>query len=330
MLKNSVPLVQALETLSHQVEFPQLGEVIRNLAEKVSQGHPFSQQLAQFPRIFSRVYVTMVQIGERTGNLDDCLDRVALWQERDEQLRRKIQSALTYPLFVIGLTLCLTLFMFYTVLPNFLTIFKEMNLPLPLITRVIMFLTEALRQPGTWLFLICSLFLGLSLGKQAWQKTAVQILVWRALGRVPILGDMLLKGSCARYCLSAEAMLATGMDLSTSLRLAAQCSANPLFIEDAVELERSVTEGIQVSSHLAARPDIYPNAMTQMVTAGEQASQLPEMYGRVGALYDMETCFSIDTLSAAMEPLLLGTVAGMVGTVILSVFIPLYSFIGNF
>jgi len=329
MLRNAVPIVQALETLSHQEEYPNFGEVLREIAEKVSQGHVVSHQLSFYPKVFSKIYVTLVQIGERTGDLDSSLERLSDWLERDNRLRERIKSALSYPVFVLILAIFLTLFMFYTVLPSFLTIFKDMNVPLPLITRIVMFCTEAVRQPGFWLLFIGSVGVFVSVGREVLKSPEGQVRLWRVVRRIPLLGNMLLKGGCARYCMSVEAMLASGMDLARTLRMAAGASGNPEFILDAPNMEKSITEGEPVSDHMAMNPHIYPPSMTHMVMAGEQASRMPEMFGRAGAYYDLEMNFAVDALSAAMEPLLLASVASMVAVVILSIFLPLYSFLGN-
>jgi type IV pilus assembly protein PilC len=329
MLRNAVPIVQALETLSHQPEYPNFGEVVRELAEKVSQGHVLSHQLAQYPRIFSKIFITLVQIGERTGGLDSSLERLSDWLERDDRLRQRVKSALTYPVFVLGLAVVLTLFMFYTVLPSFLGIFRDMDVELPLITRVVLFLTEAVRQPGFWLIFLASAGAFLTVGREFLRSPAGQLAAFRVLKRIPLLGSLLVMGGCARFCMSVSTMLGVGMDLARALRMAANASGNPEFVSDAPNLERTIVEGEPCSTHMMNNPDIYPPSMTQMVMAGEQASRLPDMFGRAGGYYDVEMNFMVDALSAAMEPLLLATVASVVATVILSIFLPLYSYLGK-
>lgn len=329
MLRNAVPIVQALETLSHQEEHPNFGEVVREVADKISQGHVMSQQLTLFPRVFSPVYVTLVQIGERTGSLDQSLERLSDWLERDDRLRQRVKSALTYPVFVLCLATVLTLFLFYTVLPSFLGIFREMNTPLPWITQAVLLVTEAVRLPGFWLMFLSASAAGYAAGREFLRTTTGQLALYRALRKIPLLGSLLLIGGCARYCLSLEAMLSTGMDLPRALRMAAGASGNPEFVEDAPRIDRAITEGDPASEAMGMRPDIYPASLTHMAMAGEQASRLPEMFGSAGGYYDMETDFLVDALSAAMEPLMLALVATVVGTVILSIFLPLYSYLNK-
>ena len=329
MLQNAVPIVQSLETLSHQEEYPNFGEAVRDIADKVSQGHKLSYQMSYYPRIFSKIFVTLIQIGEQSGDLDSSLERLSDWLERDNRLRERIKAALSYPIFVLILATVLTLFMFYTVLPSFLEIFRDMNVPLPLITRVVMFITEAVRQPGFWLLFLGTLGVVVSVSREFLKTLTGQAALWRVLRRIPLLGSMLIKGGCARYCMSVAAMLTTGMDLARTLRMAAGASGNPEFILDAPNMEKTISEGELVSEHMQLNPHIYPASLSHMVMAGEQSSRLPEMFARAGGYYDMEMNYTVDALSAAMEPLLLGSVASMVGTVSLSIFLPLYSFIGQ-
>lgn len=329
MLRNGVPIVQALETLSHQAEYPNFGEVVREVSEKISQGHMLSHQLTQYPRVFDKIYTTLVQIGERTGDLDASLERLADWQERDNKLRERIRSALSYPIFVLGLAVCLTLFMFYTVLPSFLAIFRDMDVELPLITRIVLFLTEAVRQPGFWLIAIATGGALYTAGREFLRTEQGQVATFRVFKAVPLLGSMLVMGGCARFCMSVEAMLGSGMDLARTLRMAASASGNPEFVADSKNLERSIMDGEPCSEHMFAHPEIYPPGMTYMISAGEQASRLPDMFGRAGAYFDVEMNFMVDALSAAMEPLLLASVASIVATVILSIFLPLYSYLGK-
>lgn len=329
MLRNAVPIVQALETLSYQEEYPNFGEVVADIAEKISQGHMFSHQLAQYPRIFSKIYQTLVAIGERTGDLDSSLERLSDWLERDQRLRQRVKSAMTYPIFVLILSVVLTLFMFYTVLPSFLGIFSEMDVPLPWITRVVLFITQAVRQPGFWLVFLGGLGVLYSVGGEYLRTPQGQVSLFRVLRRIPLVGAMLMMGSSARFCMSVEAMLSSGMDLARALRMAASASGNPEFIADAPNLERSIMDGEPCSDYMAMHPEIYPPSLTHMVMAGEQSSRLADMFGRSGEYFDVEMNFQVDALSAAMEPLMLATVASVVATVILSIFLPLYSYLGK-
>lgn len=327
MLINGVPLVQALDTLSHQAEEPNFGQVVRILAEKISAGHPFSHALNGFPTVFPRIYVTMVSIGEQTGQLDVSLEKLATWAERDFQIQQRIKSALTYPTFVFGLACALTLALFYWVIPGFINIFEDMRIPLPFLTRLVIGTTHAIREPGTWLIALALLgVLGPMFRDFARTPHGSRALFGLAL-RVPQLGGMLRNGTLARYCGALEALLSSGMDLPRAFKLSGHASGNPLLAADAEELVGAVMEGELASAHMLRHPELYPPGLVQMAIAGEQASRVPEMFARAAAYYEMEAAYQIEALSASLEPLLLAGVSGLVGTIVVAIFLPMYGYL---
>lgn len=329
MLLAGVPLLQALETLQDNEECPDLGRVVVVCADLISAGHTFSQACSRFPRVFPTVYINMVSMGEQVGQLDQSLDRLALWLEKDDALRQRVVSALTYPAFILGVAAILTLALFYTVLPGFLEIFREMNIPLPLITRLVMAVTDATRSPGAWLLGLCCI--GLAIGGVQWvmARRRWKLAAYRLFLRVPLLGRVLLAGSISRFCSAASALMLTGLELTRCYKLAAGTSGSPLLEKDSQALIKAIQEGELASAHLEANPDIYPPSLCHLVAAGEEVSQLPELLARASYYYEEECNFLVDSLSSAVEPILLAFVASVIATIVISIFLPLYSYIGN-
>lgn len=329
MLQSSVPILVALDTLSNQVEDPHFGEVIRRCCEKIETGGALSRAMGQFPTVFPNIYVTMVQIGESTGSLDAALDSLALWLERDEALRQRLRAALTYPVLVFSLAFLMTLAIFYTVMPTFVSIFSDMKMELPAITRVMMFITKALASPPDMLIAI-GVVVALWTNFRRWVVTRKgRRSFYRFCLNIPVLGGMLLCGGLARYCSSMEALLRSGMTLIKSLRLAAEASGNPLLETDAVAMVASVSEGEPVAAHMERFPDLYPVTLKNMIASGEEVSQLPEMFARTAAFYEVEMNYRVDALGATLEPVLLGLVSIIIGSIVMSIFLPLYSYIGQ-
>ncbi len=329
MLSSGIPMITALGVLREQPECPELGEVIDEIQEMVNSGIRLSVAMNEYPRVFSRIYTVMIQIGEQTGQLEELLDRLSEWLERDESLRQRIMKALSYPAFVTVLAIVLTMVLFYTVVPNFLNIFVEMGAELPLITRVVKAIADGLRSPGCWL---CGLAVGCSL--YYWTRNALhQPGAWKTpfrwLRRVPVVGDLLLYGALARLASTLGLLLECGTDLPNALRLSVGASGHPLWEADLEALLTSVREGQPVSEHLAARSDLYPSTLTQMLLAGEESARLAELTLRAGAYYEVELGFQIDTLASVIEPVLMAGVSIVVGSVVISLFLPLYGFLGK-
>jgi len=329
MIKNAVPILQALDTLSTQVEVPKFGEVVRLCCEKIESGVTFSRTIAYFPKVFPPIYQTMVQIGESTGSLDDALDRLGHWLERDDALRQRLKSALTYPAFVLVLATTMTLGLFYTLIPGFIAIFDDMKVPLPLITQIVVAITNGLRNPPVVLVSLALIGMGITAFRKFTSTPHGAGVFYRFCLKVPLLGGMLSFGSLARYCAAMEALLSTGMDIAKALRLSASASGNPLIQHDAEHLINSVLEGTPVGAHMKENPQIYPPTLTNLVSSGEESSRMAEMFGRTAGFYDMEMGYKVEALGASLEPLMLFFVSFIVGTIVLSIFLPMYSYIGK-
>lgn len=329
MLLAGVPLLQALETLQDNEECPDLGNVVTVCADMLSAGHTMSHACSRFPRVFPTVYVNMVSMGEQVGQLDQSLDRLALWLEKDDALRQRIISALTYPALILSVAGGLTLMLFYTVLPGFLQIFREMNIPLPVVTRIVMAITDATRSPGAWLVGLSLLGLSYAGVQYVLNRKRLKLIAYRQVVRVPVLGRMLQVGALARFCSAASTLMQTGLDLTRCYKLAAGTSGSPLLEKDSSNLIKAIQEGELASAHMETQSDIYPPTLAHMVSAGEEVSQLPELLTRAGQYYEEECNFLVDALSAAIEPILLAGVASIIATVVLSIFLPMYSYIGN-
>ena len=329
LLQGGVPLVRALETLTLQEDQPEFGRLVESLTRQIESGQRFSAALAQYPQVFPRIYVAMVKIGEESGSLPQSLECLGGWLERDGQVLQRIRSALTYPAFVMAFACCLTLALFFFVMPPFLAIFVEMRVPLPLLTRLVMGVTAAVRSPIAWV-LACLLVGGaLRHLNKAWKDPIGRAFLYGLGLQIPLLGSVLWNGSSSRFCFAAAALLQSGTGLDRTLRLAAAVSGSPCLQKDIENLVQSVHEGNLVSSHMGENPDLYSNTMTHMAAAGEEVSRLPEMLGRAAAFHEIEMEAQVDGLKAALEPLMLVLVATIVGIILLSVFLPLYGFLNK-
>ncbi|MFN8608223.1 MAG: type II secretion system F family protein [Vulcanimicrobiota bacterium] len=329
LLQGGVPLVRSLEALSLQSEYPAFGEVVRDITHKVESGHRFSDSLSRYPLIFPKIYVVMVEIGEHSGGLDHSMERLAGWLERDGQLRQRIRSALTYPAFILALAACLTLIIFYCVMPAFMGIFTEMQVELPLITRFTLGVTNAVRSPTAWLATVLLLAGVVRQVQRAWEDPGGRLFLYSLALQIPLLGGILWNGAASRYCSAAETLLNSGSGLERTLRLSASVSGSPLLQSDSARLTGTVSEGNLASEHMLEHSEIYSTTMAHMAAAGEEASRLPEMFGRAGDFHALEMEGQVETLKAALEPMMLAAVALVVGTVILSVFLPLYGFLSR-
>lgn len=325
MQTSGVPIYRALEVLSVRDEQPQFGRAVDTLAQRIAHGHKLSRAMALFPKVFDLVFTALVAVGEETGQLDKCLKRLAAWKERDLEMRRKIVSAMTYPVLVLLLTLVMTFFLFTYILPGFIGIFASLGADLPLPTKLLVMLTKTVTSAPFWLVTIVLVVSAVN-GMQRFlrsPKGSAQVAL--LLMTIPVIGALIQNASTARFSASVSTMLESGMDLTRALALGAQASGNPAYRQDSKRLLQEIRMGSLTSRAMAEREDLYPNNLLQMVAVGEEASDLSEMFKRAAEFHEEETNHLIEALGAALEPILLAGVAAILGFVLISVFLPLYS-----
>lgn len=329
MLHSGVPVLQAIETLSFQEEYPHFGLVVECIAQEIHDGTTLSRALTHHPRLFPSVFVTMTEVGEATGALHASLELVATWLEREDAVHRKVVAAFTYPLSVMAVASLLAALLFTTVLPTFSGIFREMHVELPLLTQIVMGITDLLCRPWVW---VLGLLCGLSLWRvweQIWQSPRQARAVYGLAMRIPGVGGLLRHGALARYSSAASALLASGTDLLKAARLAAQASASPILNQDGRRIVKSIQDGRSLSESLQAEASLYSATLIQLIQAGEEASLLPTMLERVARFHELELNTAIDLLSSTLEPLMLVGVAMLVGCIVLSIYLPMYSTLMN-
>lgn len=324
LFQEGIPLGVALEGLVSQ-EDQRFSAILDKVTGLVTEGHTFSSSLARFPRVFGRVYIAMVAVGEKTGALHHSLDVLADWMERDHEWAQRIRSATSYPLFIIALTVGMTVLLFHSVMPGFLGIFTDMKVELPWLTRMVVTLTKAASNPGVWVLVIAGGGFALMSLREYGRTPRGASTLYRGLLSVPGVGPLVHSACMARYTCGLGTMLSGGAELLASLQMASQASNSPLLIADAPGLVDSITSGESLSDHMRERPDVYPTVLAHMAKVGEESGSMAQMFLRVSEYYAEEVNHRVDTLGATLEPLLLAMVGGMVGVIVLSLFLPLYT-----
>ena len=324
LLSSGCSLADAARVLGQNTRGRPFGEVVRGLFDKVLAGEALSEGMSHYPRAFPPVYVAMISAGESTGALVECLLRLGRWLERRQDLQRKVVSALAYPLAVAAVSLLLTLALAFFVLPSFEGLFATLGGPLPLPTRVVMMLTSLLRSPAAPIALF------LVLGGLFWVRDLLRTPRLYALARqIPGLAGVLRATALARYCAVLELTNLAGVDPLTSLKLATSASGDPLLQEDLPQLVAAVRNGQAVWEHLAAHPDLYPAVMAQLTRVGEETGRRSQLFGRLARWYEEETEVALRTLLVLLEPCLLFGLSLLVGTLLLSLYLPLHGYLSR-
>lgn len=324
-----IPLFDALVVLSEQPEHPNFGEAVCELSRQISYGSTLSRACSRFPKLFSEVHVALITMGERTGALVKALDKLADWGERDSGLVRKVRGALTYPAVVLAVATILMLVIFLTVLPSFVSMFEERGMKLPLLTQIVVAATHALTNPGFW-FVAFGTILALYLVIRALlQQPFWKQQIFTAIYSTPLVGSLIYYTTLARFTGVFGTLLDSGADLLMSIRLAARASGNPLIQADEERLVRVISEGDSLGQSLGNRPELYPGILVQMTSVGEESSNLSTTYHRLAGFLDEEVGNRVEALGAALEPMMMVLVSIIVGSIILSVILPLYGFLNQ-
>lgn len=327
MLASGVHLAAALETASRAAS-EGYQQILEQVAQELNQGQSLSECLKSHPQVFPGMSSALVEIGERSGQLGFCLEIVADWLEREEHIRMQIVSALTYPALAISLCLVLTLALFRFVLPGFFEVLKGFDVPLPWLTRFFIWLTDQIQGPGFWL-LTLALFFGVRGLWQRWSKVPhVQLRLYTLALRIPQWGALLHEAALLRYCLAMKVMLQAGQDLRACLQTAAQASQSPLLLADHARVSRALMAGQTLGEILNAQTRLYPASLRQLVQSGEEAAQLDSAFGTVVGYLERSLMVRLDLCSKLLEPIILGLVSLLIGSVVLAVFLPLSSYLG--
>jgi type IV pilus assembly protein PilC len=322
MIDAGMNVVSALVILEQQTSDSALAVVISQLREDVESGLLLSEAMAAHPKVFSRLFVAMVEAGEAAGILDIVLDRAALQIEKEQQIKRKVKGALVYPCVVLVFATLVLIAMLLFIVPVFIKIFQQLHGQLPTLTQYVLYASNALR--GYW-FIIFPLVAVLIVGLRRARKTEKGNAMWdRFRLKVPMkIGDTIQKIAIARFARTLSTLVSSGVDIIKALEITGQASGN-VVIEDAlVDVRKSVREGSTIADPLIADP-IFPPMVSQMVRIGEETGELEKMLGKIADFYEDEVEVAIDGLSAMIEPLMMILVGAMIGIILIAMYLPMF------
>jgi type IV pilus assembly protein PilC len=322
MIEAGLSVVSALTILEEQTVDKRLAEVVTAVREEVESGSLLSEAMASHPKVFSRLYIAMVEAGEAAGVLDQVLDRIAFQIEKETKIKRRVKSAMTYPTVVlIFATLVLTGMLLFIV-PIFVGIFKSLNGELPTLTRIIMGMSDTLR--ADW-FIILPLLAAIVFGLRYAKRTEPGRQIWdRFKLHVPMkIGDTVRKVSMARFSRTLATLVGAGVDIIKALEITGQTSGNWVIEESLREVRERVSEGVPIAQPLAENPE-FPPMVSQMVRIGEESGELEKMLGKIADFYEDEVDAAVAALTSIIEPIMMIVVGGMVGVILIAMYMPMF------
>ena len=328
LLNAGLALDRALGILMHQPGKAQapVRALVGRVRERVKAGQPLSAALAQEPAQFSPLYLSLVRAGEAGGALQDSLQQLADYLERSQALRGEVINALIYPAFlVVGVLGSLVLLLAYVV-PQFVPIFQDLGVPIPLVTELILALGQFFNRFG--LLLLAALVVLALVGRRAWQRPAVRLRWDRRLLRWPVLGGLLQRLEAARLARTLGTLLRNGVALLAALKIACAVASNHA-VRAQVEAATEQVKGGGALALALAGDNVLPELALQMIEVGEEAGQLDSMLLKVAEVFDAEARRSIARLLAALVPTLTIVMAVLVAFIMLAIMLPLMSLTSN-
>jgi type IV pilus assembly protein PilC len=324
MINAGLPLVQCLDILSQQTENAAFKAVIANVMNDVESGSTLAEGLRRHPKVFDKLFTNMVQAGEAGGVLDDILLRLATYIEKAEALRRKVKSAMTYPLVVATVALSATVFMLVFIIPTFAKIFTEFGGELPLPTKIVMGLSDFLRS--FWYILIGIIIAAVVLYRRYVATEKGRRNIDRVMLNIPILGDVLRKGSIARFTRTLGTLISSGVPILDGLEITAQTSGNKIIEEAIMATRGSIREGETIAAPLKESA-VFPPMVVQMIGIGEETGALDEMLNKIAAFYDDEVNTAVDTLTSVIEPIMIVVMGLIVGGMVVAMYMPMFKLV---
>jgi len=322
MIESGVSVVAALVTLEEQTDDKYLREVITEVRADVESGLILSRAMARHPKVFNRLFVSMVAAGESSGTLDTVLDRVATQVEKETKLKRRVKGAMVYPAVVITFAFLVLTFMLLFIVPVFQKVFSELNGNLPTPTLIIIHLSHALR--GYW-YIIFPAIGAIIYTLRRLKKTPEGTKRWDQFKlKVPMkIGDVVHKIALARVSRTLATLVAAGVDIISALDIAAGTAGNWVVEQSLIHTGERVHEGVPISVPLIEDP-VFPPMVGQMVRIGEETGELDNMLSKIADFYEDEVDASIQALTSIIEPLLMICVGVMVGTIVISMYLPMF------
>ncbi len=321
MITSGLPLVQSLDILANQTEDKNLKLIVREIKEKIEGGFRFADALKDYPQCFDSLYINLVVAGEEGGTLDTVLIRLATYMEKIEKLKKKVKSAMIYPISIIVVAIGVVMVLLIFVIPVFENMFKEMGASLPAPTQLVVNMSRMVKSSIH--YMIGALIIAVFLFKRYYRTEKGRRQVDRLILKIPLFGVLAVKSSVARVTRTLATLLSSGVAILESLVIVAKVAGNKI-VEDALVTARlRISEGKSMSEPLE-QSGIFPPMVVQMVQVGESTGALDNMLNKVADFYEDDVDTMVTNLTALMEPMIMMFLGVILGGLIIAMYLPIF------
>jgi type IV pilus assembly protein PilC len=327
LIDAELPLIQSLSILEEQQKNKYFKTVIRTIKEDVEAGSTLNQAKRKHPKVFDDLYCNLVASGEQSGSLDIMLRRLAEYIERTVKLRGQVRQAMIYPVAILMFAVVVSIFLLWKVIPVFASIFRDLGAELPLLTAVIIKLSHFVQNYILFIFLgLIGLFFAFRYYRNTTQGR------WttdRLTLKIPLFGPLLYKVAMTRVTRTLSTLISGGVPMLEALKITSSTAGNVLIEKEIMAARKLVSEG-KTMNEAFRESGRFPLMMLQMINVGEATGTLDEMLSKLASFYDEEVEASVATLLSVMEPIMLIFVGGIVGSLVVSMYLPIFSLISKF
>ena len=328
MVKSGLPILKTLRMLEDQAENPHLRVVAKQIRTTVEGGATLSQAFSVHDKVFDPVFINLLKAGESSGKLQIFLEKLVIHLEKIEKIRRKVRSALMYPIILMTVAFGVIILMLVKVVPVFQQMFSSMGHDLPGPTQLIVSVSEFVREPakgGTIIFIVFGTIFAIKTLKK--KSPAFKEKFDRLMLRLPLIGDIIIKSSLSNIAMVSSNLSAAGVSVIETLNIVAKSIQNVVFLQAFDEIKKGVSEGKNLST-LYAGIEVFPPAFWQMIAVGEETGRVDDMLNAVANYYEEEFDLVVDRLTELLEPIMIVFMGITVGFIIVAMYMPIFQ-VGN-
>jgi type IV pilus assembly protein PilC len=322
LLEGGISITTAMDIVSNDIENVQLQKVLTQLSEKVKKGQPFSESIAEFPKVFNRLSCAMILAGETCGNLAASVNKLAQYFENRDKLAKKVKGAMAYPIFVLSFIIIIVIFIMAFIVPRFRKIFKQIGGELPAFTRGFMAFYDVLAH--NILYIIMAIGLAIFLAGVISKTKRGHYLFSKLALTMPLFGKVFSQAFIVTFCRTMATLLSSGTSVLEAFNILISMSNNDIIKTAIIRTKEYVVGGSNISKSMASA-GFFPNMVVKMIEVGEESGSLPTVLERASQHYERKVDSLVSTMMSLLEPIMIITVGAIVSVVVIALYLPIFT-----
>ena len=323
MVRTGISMSVALKTLAEQTSAKNFRAILTDLQQQVEKGNLLSKGLERYERTFGELFINMIRAGEASGKLEEVLKQLFVQMKKDHDIIAKVRGAMIYPMVVVVMMVAIGILIMIYVVPSILSVFKELDVELPLATRVMIAISDFVLAYGLYL-VVATITLGIGLVMLI-RSPQGKVGFHQLLLRLPVAGAIIKKINLARFCRTLSSLLKTDIPIVSSFEITARILGNELYRRTLLEAKEKIKKGVGIHQALGVHPRLYPPVVLQMISVGEETGALDDILEESAIFYEDEVAQTMSELPSLIEPLLMVILGVGVAAMAVAVLMPLYS-----